>query len=60
MAYALLRRISDTVRKEFEYVGERFSEEARKINYGEIEPKNIYGKTSTEEDKFPMVTETDD
>ncbi len=34
-----------------DYVGPRFAEEARKIHYGESDPKGIYGETSAEEAK---------
>ncbi len=34
-----------------EYVGPRFPEEARKIHYGEVEEKHIYGEASVEEAK---------
>ena len=33
------------------YVGPRFAEEARRIHYGEAEPKGIYGESSAEEAK---------
>ena len=29
-----------------DYVGDRFAEEARKIHYGETDPRGIYGETS--------------
>jgi hypothetical protein len=32
-----------------DYVGPRFAEEARKIHYGETDPKGIYGETSADE-----------
>ena len=32
-----------------DYVGERFADEARKIHYGEIDPRGIYGETSRDE-----------
>ena len=32
-----------------DYVGEKFAEEARKIHYGETDPRSIYGETSKEE-----------
>lgn len=32
-----------------EYVGERFPEEARRIHYGETDPRGIYGEASDEE-----------
>jgi len=35
--------LNNYIEKNFSYVGEDFPEEARKIHYGESEPKNIYG-----------------
>jgi hypothetical protein len=32
-----------------DYVGKRFAEEARKIHYGESDPRGIYGETSKDE-----------
>jgi hypothetical protein len=32
-----------------DYVGERFAEEARRIHYGESDPRGIYGETSAED-----------
>jgi hypothetical protein len=32
-----------------DYVGEKFAEEARKIHYGETDPRGIYGETSKDE-----------
>ena len=37
------------VEKNFKYVGDRFTEEARKIYYDKKSSKNIYGKASPEE-----------
>ncbi len=34
-----------------DYVGDRFAEEARKIHYGETDPRGIYGETSKDEAK---------
>jgi len=50
-----LRRMLSELRKHVEkncdYVGENFAEEARKIHYGESDPRGIYGETSEEEAK---------
>ena len=32
-----------------DYVGNRFAEEARRIHYGEIDPRGIYGEANAEE-----------
>ena len=45
-AMAELRR---QIEENFDHVGPQFAEEARKIHYGEADPRNIYGETSDEE-----------
>ena len=45
------RRARDYVEKNFDYVGERFPEEARRIHYGETEERQIYGEASGKEVK---------
>ncbi|MHA7872263.1 MAG: DUF1178 family protein [Hyphococcus sp.] len=44
-----MHRARDYVEKNFEYVGERFPEEARKIHYGEKDERGIYGQASPKE-----------
>ena len=44
-----LRGLQDHVEKNFDDVGDRFPEEARKIHYGEVETRNIFGRASLEE-----------
>jgi len=44
-----LRELRSQVEKSADYVGERFAEEARKIHYGEVEGRAIYGETSREQ-----------
>jgi len=39
------------VEKNADYVGQDFPEEARKIHYGETDPRHIYGETTLEEAK---------
>ena len=46
-----LIKIRKFVEKNFEFVGERFSHEARKIFYDNKENKNIYGIASPDEQK---------
>jgi hypothetical protein len=46
-----LKEIRDHIVKNANYVGPRFSEEARKIHYGETEHRSIYGEASPEEAK---------
>ena len=45
----MLRAMREVVEKNFDHVGQRFPEEARKIHYGEIEWRNIYGDATREE-----------
>jgi hypothetical protein len=46
-----LREIHDHLTKNSEHVGPRFSEEAKKMHYGEIEHRSIYGEASPEQAK---------
>ena len=48
-AMATLRRMRSYVEQNFDHVGARFPEEARKIHYGEGERRNIYGDATREE-----------
>lgn len=45
----LLRELRNHVEQNCDYVGERFAEEARRIHYGETDPRGIYGETSDAE-----------
>lgn len=47
--YKAMRQVQDKILKEHENVGNKFSEEARKIHYGEVEPRGIYGEASKDE-----------
>ncbi len=44
-----MREMRRRVEQNCEYVGEKFSEEVRKIHYGEAEHRNLYGEASEEE-----------
>jgi hypothetical protein len=46
-----LKELRDHLTKNADYVGGRFPEQARKIHYGEIEHRSIYGEASAEEAK---------
>ena len=46
---AAVRQLKKYVQENSDYVGEKFPEEARKIHYGESEPRSIYGEASSEE-----------
>ena len=45
----VFREFREHIQKNSEHVGERFPEEARKMHYGEVEYRSIYGETSFEE-----------
>ncbi len=45
------RRARDYVEKNFDYVGERFPEEARRIHYGDAKGRGIFGEASGEDVK---------
>lgn len=45
------RRARDYVEKNFEYVGDRFPEEARRIHYGERKARGIFGEATGAEVK---------
>jgi len=44
-----LEELRGVIEKNFEHVGKKFPEEARKIFYGESKPRGIYGDATQEE-----------
>jgi len=46
-----LKELREHITKNADYVGARFPEQARKIHYGEVEHRSIYGEASPEEAK---------
>lgn len=46
---ARIRELRDHLMKHADPVGDRFAEEARKIHYGEVEYRSIYGSATPEE-----------
>jgi hypothetical protein len=46
-----LKEIRDHLTKNADYVGQKFPEEARKMHYGEIEHRSIYGEATPREAK---------
>ena len=46
-----ITKIQKELEKNFENVGTRFPEEARKIHYGETKSRGIYGEASAEDAK---------
>lgn len=49
LALTLMRKVKAHVEANFENVGRRFADEARKIHFEESEPRGIYGEASPEE-----------
>jgi hypothetical protein len=48
-AMAQLKTLSEKMREKADYVGDKFAEEARKIHFGEVEARGIYGEATPEE-----------
>jgi hypothetical protein len=45
----MLKALRNKVTAEADYVGDKFAEEARKIDYKEVDPRGIYGEATREE-----------
>jgi hypothetical protein len=45
---AKLKELREHITKNADYVGQKFPEEARKMHYGEVEHRSIYGEASLE------------
>lgn len=45
----MLIKLRDEVEKHCDHVGDKFAEEARKIHYGEVDKRNIYGQATAEQ-----------
>ena len=52
-------KLKKIVEKNFDYVGENFTEEAKKIKYGESEERSIYGEATLEQTKELIEEEID-
>jgi len=46
-----IKKIKKIVEENFEYVGDKFSDEAKKIKYGESKDRPIYGEATIEQTK---------
>ena len=46
-----LKELREHITKNADYVGARFPEQARKIHYGEVEHRSIYGEASADDAK---------
>ena len=49
LALKALRQVRKTVEDNCDYVGTQFAEEARKIHYGEVKQRGIYGEATNDE-----------
>ncbi|MBI29613.1 MAG: hypothetical protein CFH21_00296 [Alphaproteobacteria bacterium MarineAlpha5_Bin11] len=54
-----ISKFKKMVEKNFEYVGNSFTEEAKKIKYGESEERSIYGEANLEQTKELIEEEID-
>ena len=52
----ILNKVSKHVESNFDYVGDKFADEARAIHYGEKEEREIYGETSID-DAIELIEE---
>jgi len=48
-AMTQLKALSEKMRENADYVGDKFAEEARKIHFGEVDPRGIYGEATPDE-----------
>jgi hypothetical protein len=46
-----MKALSEKLRENADYVGDKFAEEARKIHFGETEARGIYGEATADEAK---------
>ncbi len=46
-----ISKLKKIVEKNFDYVGDKFAEEAKKIKYGESKERSIYGEATVEQTK---------
>ena len=46
-----VKKLKKIIEKEFDYVGDKFTDEAKKIKYGESKERAIYGEASIEQTK---------
>jgi hypothetical protein len=53
-AMAQFKALAEKMRENADYVGDKFAEEARKIHFGETDPRGIYGEATTEEARSLM------
>ena len=54
-----ISKLKKIVEKNFDYVGDNFTEEAKKIKYGEAKERSIYGEATIEQTKELIDEEID-
>ena len=54
-----IKKYKKIIEKNFDYVGDGFTEEAKKIKYGETKERPIYGEASLEQTKELLEEDID-
>ncbi len=54
-----VKKLKKIIEKDFDYVGDKFTEEAKKIKFGETKERAIYGEASIEQTKELMDNDID-
>ena len=54
-----ITKLKKMVEKNFEYVGDNFLDEAKKMKYGEVKERSIYGEANLEQTKELIEEEID-
>ena len=54
-----INKYKKIIEKNFDYVGDNFAEEAKKMKYGEINERSIYGEANIEQTKDLLSEEID-
>ena len=54
-----ISKLKKIIEKNFDYVGDKFYDEAKKIKYGEAEDRSIYGEASLEQTKVLIEEDID-
>ena len=54
-----VKKLKKIIEKEFEYVGDKFTEEAKKMKYGEAKERSIYGEATLDQRRELIEEEID-
>ena len=54
-----ISKLKKYIEKNYDYVGDKFTDEAKKIKYGESNKRSIYGEASLEQTKELLDEEID-